>query len=59
MKLISRCFLEVMRDEIQTTLRLLGVNSLKELGPHLINTRALEPFLQPPMWGPSEKKKPI
>jgi L-lactate dehydrogenase (cytochrome) len=51
-------FRPVMRDEIETTLRLLGVNSLKELGPHLINTRPLEGLLMQPTWGPEEKKSP-
>lgn len=32
----------VIRDEVETTLKLLGVRSLDELGPHLLNTRALD-----------------
>lgn len=31
-----------MRDEIETTLRLLGVNNISQLGPHLLNTRAVD-----------------
>jgi L-lactate dehydrogenase (cytochrome) len=31
-----------MRDEIQTTMRLLGVTRLDQLGPHLLNTKALD-----------------
>lgn len=31
----------VMRDEIETTLRLLGVTNLSQLGPHLVRSRAV------------------
>lgn len=31
-----------MRDEIETTMRLLGVTKLDQLGPHLLNTKALD-----------------
>ena len=34
-----------MRDEIETTLRLLGVTRISQLGPHLLNTRALDPLI--------------
>jgi L-lactate dehydrogenase (cytochrome) len=34
-----------MRDEIQTTMRLLGVTRIDQLGPHLINSKALDPLL--------------
>jgi L-lactate dehydrogenase (cytochrome) len=34
-----------MRDEIETTLRLLGVTKISQLGPHLLNTRALDPLI--------------
>ncbi|RSH94257.1 hypothetical protein EHS25_004060 [Saitozyma podzolica] len=34
--------IEILRDEIQTTMRLLGVNRIDQLGPHLLNTRPLE-----------------
>jgi isopentenyl diphosphate isomerase/L-lactate dehydrogenase-like FMN-dependent dehydrogenase len=27
----------VLRDEIQTTMRLLGVNRIDQLGPHLVS----------------------
>jgi hypothetical protein len=37
--------LAVMRDEIETTLRLLGVTKISQLGPHLLNTRALDPLI--------------
>ncbi|WVF66938.1 hypothetical protein IAT40_001681 [Kwoniella sp. CBS 6097] len=48
--------IEIMRDEIQTTLRLLGVNRLDQLGPHLLNTRALDNLVfDKPVWGPGEK----
>lgn len=35
----------VMRDEIETTLRLLGVTKISQLGPHLLNTRAIDPLI--------------
>ncbi|WWD08682.1 hypothetical protein V865_006795 [Kwoniella europaea PYCC6329] len=48
--------IEIMRDEIQTTLRLLGVNRLDQLGPHLLNTRALDNLVfDRPVFGPGEK----
>ncbi|KAK8861216.1 hypothetical protein IAR55_002035 [Kwoniella newhampshirensis] len=48
--------IEIMRDEIQTTLRLLGVTKLDQLGPHLLNTRALNRLVfDEPVWGPSER----
>nr|XP_019012460.1 L-lactate dehydrogenase (cytochrome) [Kwoniella pini CBS 10737]OCF51241.1 L-lactate dehydrogenase (cytochrome) [Kwoniella pini CBS 10737] len=48
--------IEIMRDEIQTTLRLLGVNRLDQLGPHLINTRALDNLVfDQPSFAPYEK----
>ena len=31
-----------MRDEIETTLRLLGVTKLSQLGPHLVSTYQLD-----------------
>ncbi|EXJ86933.1 hypothetical protein A1O3_03887 [Capronia epimyces CBS 606.96] len=34
--------IEMLTDEIETTMRLLGVTSLDELGPHLVNTGELE-----------------
>jgi len=42
---------EIMKDEIETTLRLLGVNSLDQLGPHLLNTRMLESWMNEPSAG--------
>lgn len=48
-----------MRDEIETTLRLLGVNNLSELGPHLLNTRALDSLVAPAFeYGPKEQYLP-
>ncbi|WWC87468.1 uncharacterized protein L201_002357 [Kwoniella dendrophila CBS 6074] len=48
--------IEIMRDEIQTTLRLLGVNKLDQLGPHLLNTRALDNLVfDQPVFAPNEK----
>lgn len=45
-----------MRDEIEITLKLLGVNSIAELGPHLLNTRKLDPLItDKPVWGPKDK----
>jgi len=47
--------IEIMRDEIETTMRLLGVTKLSQLGPHLLNTKALDPLLaDSPMYGPAE-----
>ncbi|KAH8081967.1 FMN-dependent dehydrogenase-domain-containing protein [Filobasidium floriforme] len=47
--------IEIMRDEIETTMRLLGVTKLSQLGPHLLNTRALDPLLnEAPVYGPDE-----
>ncbi|KAG8782575.1 hypothetical protein FRC12_020635 [Ceratobasidium sp. 428] len=37
--------IEIIRDEAETTMRLLGVTSLDQLGPHLLNTKALDPFI--------------
>ncbi|CAE6473467.1 unnamed protein product [Rhizoctonia solani] len=37
--------IEIIRDEVETTMKLLGVNSLDQLGPHLLNTKALEPLI--------------
>ncbi|QRW16182.1 FMN-dependent alpha-hydroxy acid dehydrogenase [Rhizoctonia solani] len=37
--------IEIIRDEVETTMKLLGVTSLDQLGPHLLNTKALEPLI--------------
>ncbi|KAG8681282.1 hypothetical protein FRC09_017593 [Ceratobasidium sp. 395] len=37
--------IEIIRDEAETTMRLLGVTSLDQLGPHLLSTKALDPFI--------------
>ncbi|KAG8679325.1 hypothetical protein FRC08_017047 [Ceratobasidium sp. 394] len=37
--------IEIIRDEVETTMKLLGVTSLDQLGAHLLNTRALDPFI--------------
>ncbi|KAL7419932.1 hypothetical protein Q5752_005851 [Cryptotrichosporon argae] len=37
--------IEIMRDEIETTMRLLGVTKLSQLGPHLLNTKALDSLI--------------
>ncbi|KAF8607793.1 putative cytochrome b2, mitochondrial precursor [Ceratobasidium sp. AG-I] len=34
--------IEIIRDEVETTLKLLGVTSLDQLGPHLLNTKAID-----------------
>lgn len=45
--------IDILRDEVETTLRLLGVTKLSQLGPHLINTKAIDPLLaDKPMYGP-------
>ncbi|CAE6503647.1 unnamed protein product [Rhizoctonia solani] len=36
---------EIIRDEVETTMKLLGVTSLDQLGPHLLNTKAIEPLI--------------
>lgn len=47
--LTGRIFLGlVLRDEIETTMRLLGVTSIEQLGPHLLNTKALDHLLADP-----------
>jgi L-lactate dehydrogenase (cytochrome) len=38
----------VLSDELETSMRLLGVVDLDQLGPHLVNTRELDPFILPP-----------
>nr|ODN85609.1 L-lactate dehydrogenase (cytochrome) [Cryptococcus depauperatus CBS 7841] len=44
--------IEIMRDEIETTLKLLGVTKLDQLGPHLLNTKAIDPLVfDHPVWG--------
>ncbi|ORY27625.1 FMN-dependent dehydrogenase-domain-containing protein [Naematelia encephala] len=49
--------IEILRDEIATTMRLLGVNRIDQLGPHLLNTKALESkIIDAPHFGPHEKK---
>lgn len=35
-------FVEVLRDEFETTMRLCGVTSLEELGPHLVSTADID-----------------
>ncbi|ORY30757.1 FMN-dependent dehydrogenase-domain-containing protein [Naematelia encephala] len=50
---------EILRDEIQTTMRLLGVTSIDQLGPHLLNTKAIEPLLADKLvYGAGEKGMP-
>ncbi|KDN34321.1 hypothetical protein RSAG8_12586, partial [Rhizoctonia solani AG-8 WAC10335] len=34
--------IEIIRDEVETTMKLLGVTSLVQLGPHLLNTKAID-----------------
>ena len=34
--------LEILREEIEGNMRILGVTTLDELGPHFVNARALE-----------------
>jgi L-lactate dehydrogenase (cytochrome) len=41
----SKTMPPVIRDEVETTMKLLGVTSLNQLGPHLLNTKALDPFI--------------
>ncbi|KAL1411242.1 hypothetical protein Q8F55_002193 [Vanrija albida] len=51
--------IEILRDEIETTLRLLGVKKISELGPHLLNTRALDPLVADKIeYGPHEPYRP-
>lgn len=35
----------VLSDEIETNMRLLGVNKLSDLSPHYVNTKELEHYL--------------
>jgi L-lactate dehydrogenase (cytochrome) len=45
----------VLRDEIETTMRLLGVTNVSQLGPHLLNTKALDGKIMTEIqWGPTE-----
>ncbi|EUC62356.1 L-lactate dehydrogenase (cytochrome) [Rhizoctonia solani AG-3 Rhs1AP] len=37
--------IEIIRDEVETTMKLLGVTCLDQLGPHLLNTKAIEPLI--------------
>jgi L-lactate dehydrogenase (cytochrome) len=41
-------FVTVIKDEMETTMKLLGVTSIDQLGPHLLNTKALEQFINDP-----------
>ncbi|KAI5448979.1 hypothetical protein NCC49_005712 [Naganishia albida] len=48
--------IDIVRDEVQTTMRLLGVTRLSQLGPHLLNTKAIDPLLaDKPMYSPEEQ----
>lgn len=48
---------DILKDEVETTMRLLGVNKLSELGPHLVNTKALEGKIATELaYGPNEEK---
>ncbi|EXJ90162.1 hypothetical protein A1O3_03231 [Capronia epimyces CBS 606.96] len=40
--------IQILSDELETSMRLLGVVDLDHLGPHLVNTRELDPFILPP-----------
>lgn len=35
-------FIGILRDELETTMRLMGVNSLKELHPGMVSTRDID-----------------
>lgn len=46
---------DVLRDEVETTMKLLGVTRLSQLGPHLLNTRQLEGKIATELsYGPEE-----
>ena len=50
----------VLSDELETSMRLLGVTSLDELRPHMVNTRELDPTIMTelPNFGLSSHSKP-
>jgi len=53
---VSR-FIDVLRDEFETTMRLCGVTSLDELGPHLVSTADVEHLVTKGMEHPWIKGK--
>ena len=51
--------MEVLREEISSTMRLLGCTRLDQLGPHLLNTKAIDPLLNDRLeYGPREEIHP-
>ncbi|CAK9782748.1 L-lactate dehydrogenase [Cutaneotrichosporon oleaginosum] len=47
--------IDILRDEIEVTMKLLGVTRLDQLGPHLLNTKALDPLVIDKLeYGPQE-----
>ncbi|BEJ12905.1 hypothetical protein CspHIS471_0300790 [Cutaneotrichosporon sp. HIS471] len=47
--------IDIMRDEIEVTMKLLGVTRLDQLGPHLLNTKALDHMVIDKLdYGPKE-----
>ncbi|BEJ02112.1 hypothetical protein CcaverHIS631_0607940 [Cutaneotrichosporon cavernicola] len=47
--------IDIMRDEIEVTMKLLGVTRLDQLGPHLLNTKVLDQMVIDKLdYGPKE-----
>ncbi|KAF9518488.1 hypothetical protein BS47DRAFT_1370996 [Hydnum rufescens UP504] len=44
-----RAAVQILRDEIETTMRLIGARTIAELGPQFLNTKALMPLLNDPV----------
>ena len=44
----------VLSEEIETTLRCMGVTSLDQLNPSFVNTKLLELELQDRLWNPEQ-----
>ncbi|KAF8323818.1 mitochondrial cytochrome b2-like protein [Clavulina sp. PMI_390] len=45
---------DILRDEMETTMRLIGATKVSDLGPHLLNVKALQPLLNDPIPVPPE-----
>ncbi|KAF8333154.1 FMN-dependent dehydrogenase-domain-containing protein [Cantharellus anzutake] len=41
--------IQILKDEVETTMRLIGATKVSDLGPHLLNMKALLPYLNDPI----------
>jgi len=41
--------IQILKDEVETTMKLIGATKISDLGPHFLNMKALSPYLNDPL----------